>query len=51
MTLKLTNMLLSSIMSSSAIMVEGSSVFFQYVHERAAHVKTDRVSRRCRPVP
>ena len=28
-----------------------SSVFFQYVNDRAAHVKIDRVSRRCRPGP
>ena len=30
-------------------MFEASSVCFQYVNERAAHVKIDRVSRRCRP--
>ena len=36
-------------MSSSDAMFEASSVYFQYVNERAAHVKIDRVSRRCRP--
>ena len=33
-------------MSSSNAMFEASSVCFQYVNERAAHVKIDRVSRR-----
>ena len=32
-------------------MFEASSVYFQYVDEQAAHVKIDRVSRRCRPGP
>ena len=36
-------------MSSSDAMIEASSVYFQYVNEEAAHVKIDRVSRRCRP--
>ena len=36
-------------MSSSDAMFEASSVHFQYVHERAAHVKIDRASRWCRP--
>ena len=36
-------------MSSSDAMFEASSVYFQHVNERAAHVKIDRVSRRCRP--
>ena len=36
-------------MSSLDAMFETSSVYSQYVNERAAHVKTDRVSRRCRP--
>ena len=35
-------------MSTSGTMVQDSSVYFQYVNERVAHVKTDRVSRRCR---
>ena len=30
-------------------MFEASSVYFQYVNERAAHIKIDRVCRRCRP--
>ena len=30
-------------------MFEAPSVYFQNVNERAAHVKIDRVSRRCRP--
>ena len=30
-------------------MFEASSVYFQYVNERAAHVKIDRDSRRYRP--
>ena len=38
-------------MSSSEVMFEALSVYFQYVNERAAHVKIDRVSRRCRPGP
>ena len=38
-------------MSSSIAMFEASSVYFQYVNERAAHVKIDRVSRQCRPGP
>ena len=32
-------------------MFEASSVCFQYVNERAAHVKIDRASRRCGPGP
>ena len=36
-------------MSSSDAMFEAWSVYFQYVNERAAHVKIDRVSRRCHP--
>ena len=32
-------------------MFEASPVYFQYVNERAAHVKIDRVSRRCQPGP
>ena len=35
-------------MSSSDAMFEASSVYFQYVNERAAHVKLDCVSRQCR---
>ena len=31
-------------MFSSDAMFEASSVYFQYVNERAAHVKIDRVS-------
>ena len=38
-------------MSSSDAMFEDSPVYTQYVNERAAHVKIDRVSRRCRPGP
>ena len=38
-------------MSSSDSIFEALSVYFQYVNERAAHVKKDRVSRRCRPGP
>ena len=34
-------------MSSSVAMFEASSVYFQYVNERADHVKIDRASRRC----
>ena len=39
-------------MSSLEAMFEASSAYFQYVHvnERAAHVKIDRVSHRCRPL-
>ena len=33
-------------MSSLDAMFEASSVYFQYVNERAAHVKVDRVSHR-----
>ena len=33
-------------MSSSDAMFQASSMYFQYVNERAAHVKIDRVSRR-----
>ena len=36
-------------MSSLEAMFEASPVFLQYVNERAAHVKIDHVSRRCRP--
>ena len=36
-------------MSSSDAMFEASSVCFQNVNERAAHVKIDRDSRRRRP--
>ena len=32
-------------------MFEASSVYFQCINERAPHVKTDRVSRWCRPGP
>ena len=32
-------------MSSSDAMFEASSVYFQYVNERAAHVKIDHASR------
>ena len=52
MTLKfhnITNMYLLSIMSASNAMFEAWSAYFQYLNERAAHVKIDRVSRRCRP--
>ena len=38
-------------MSSSYMMFETLSVYFQYVNERADHVKIDRVSRRCRTGP
>ena len=38
-------------MPSSDAMFEALSVYFQYVMERAAHVKIDRVSRRCQPGP
>ena len=38
-------------MSSSDAIFEASSVYFQYGNERGAHVKIDRVSRRCRPGP
>ena len=33
-------------MSSSDAMFEAASMYFQYVNQRAAHVKIDRVSRR-----
>ena len=36
-------------MSSSDGMFETSSMYFQYVNERAAYVKIDRVSCRCGP--
>ena len=36
-------------MSSLDAMFEASSVCFQCVNERAARVKIDRVSHRCRP--
>ena len=32
-------------------MFEAFSVYFQFVNERAAYVKIDRVSCRCRPGP
>ena len=38
-------------MFSSDAMFEASSAYFQYVDERAGHVKIDRVSGRCRPGP
>ena len=38
-------------MSAMDAMFEASSSDFQYVNEPAAHVKIDRVSRRCRPRP
>ena len=38
-------------MSSLHAMFEASPVYFQYVNERAAHVKIHRDSRRCRPGP
>ena len=38
-------------MSSSDAMFELLTEYFQYVNERAAHVKIDRVSRQCRPGP
>ena len=48
----ITNMYLVSIMSSSDAMFEASTVYFiQSVNERAAHVKIDSVSCRCRPGP
>ena len=34
-------------MFSSDAMFEASPVYFQYVNERAAHLKINRVSRRC----
>ena len=34
-------------MSSLDAIFEALSVYFQYVNERAVHVKIDRVSRRC----
>ena len=40
---------LFSIMSSSDAMFEASSVSFQYVDERAADVKIDRLSCQCQP--
>ena len=36
-------------MSSLEAMFEALSAYFQYVNERAAHVKIDHVSSRCRP--
>ena len=36
-------------MSSYDAMFEASSVYFQNVNERSAHLRIDRVSRRCRP--
>ena len=38
-------------MSSLDTVFEASSVYFQHVNERTAHVKVDRVSRQCRPGP
>ena len=38
-------------MSTSDAMFEASSLYFRKVDERAAHVKIDRDSRRCRPGP
>ena len=38
-------------MSSSDAMFELLSMYFHYVNEQIAHVKTDRVSRRYRPGP
>ena len=38
-------------MSSSDAMFEAPSVYFQFINERAAHVKIERISRRCRPGP
>ena len=35
--------------SSSDATFEALSECFQFVNERAAHVKIDRVSRQCRP--
>ena len=51
MTLKFDNITnkLFSITSSSDALFEASSVYFQYVNERAARVKIDGFSRRCRP--
>ena len=43
-------MKLFSIISSSIAMFEASSVYFQCVNERAAHVKIDHVSRWCGPL-
>ena len=37
-------------MSSDALF-EASSVYFQFVSERAARVKIDRIACRCRPGP
>ena len=34
-------------MSSSDAIYEASSVYFQYVNERVAHVKIDRVALHC----
>ena len=34
---------------SEATYLKLSSMYFQYVNERAAQVKIDRVSRQCRP--
>ena len=47
----ITKMQLFPKMSSSEAMSEASSVYFQYVNERAAHVKIDLDSHRCRPGP
>ena len=38
-------------MSSLHAMFKASSMYFQDVNERAAHVRIDRVSRRFRPGP
>ena len=38
-------------MSSSDAMFEALSVYLHYLNERAAHVKIDCISRRCRPGP
>ena len=38
-------------MSSLDAMFEASPVYFKYVYERAAHVKIDHDSHRCRPGP
>ena len=38
-------------MASSDAMFEASFAYFQYVNERAGHVKIDRVSGQCRPWP
>ena len=49
MTLKfhnITNMLSFSITTLSDAMFKASCVYFQYVNEKAAHVKIDRDSRR-----